>query len=227
MGYKRHIRALMYKNYINWKRAWLASLLELLIPILVTAGPCYYKSWKQPEVSDELQLLHYAYAQYPVTHQVGINWYPIRNYTDEHAEFLRFANITDSEGDFFRKNPQFFFPQQCYSFKNGTDVLRSGNKTLESSGARNMTAIGIVRNHNRVEVEFMDQLKLILRQQHDYAPDVYHNFTFKEFEKTEIMDLYLQHPDYSLTPERPGLCFAVEIVKYSDLRYELHLFFND
>ena len=54
-----------------------------------------------------------------------------------------------------------------------------------------MTAIGIVRNHNRVEVEFMDQLKLILRQQYEYAPDVYHNYTFKEFEKTEIMDLYL------------------------------------
>ena len=54
MGYKRHIRALMYKNFINWKRAWIASLIELLIPILVTAGLCYYKSWKQPEVNDEL-----------------------------------------------------------------------------------------------------------------------------------------------------------------------------
>ena len=41
------------------------------------------------------------------------------------------------------------------------------------------------------------------------------------------MELYLKHPDYALKDNRPGLCFAFEIVKYSDMRYELHLHFND
>ena len=56
---------------------------------------------------------------------------------------------------------------------------------------------------------------------------MFHNYTFVEFEKAEIMDLYLEHPDYAIAENRPGLCFAFEIIKYSDMRYELHLHFND
>ena len=90
-----------------------------------------------------------------------------------------------------------------------------------------MTAIGIVRNHNRVEVNFIDQLKIILKRQFELVPDVFHNFTYQEFEHRDLLDFYIEHPNYGLEEERPGLCFAFEIVKYSDQRYELHLFFND
>lgn len=79
-----------------------------------------------------------------------------------------------------------------------------------------MTAIGVVRNRNRVEVEFLDQLKLILTTQYAKSPSIYHNFTFVEFESREFLDFYLEHPDYSISEKRPGLCFAFEIVKYSD-----------
>ena len=67
MGYKRHIRALSQKNWINWKRTPIGSICEILIPILCTLALCYYKKLEQPVVTDEAQLLHYAYAQYPVT----------------------------------------------------------------------------------------------------------------------------------------------------------------
>lgn len=59
------------------------------------------------------------------------------------------------------------------------------------------------------------------------APDIFHNYTFLEFEHRDLLELYLEHPDYAIDPERPGLCFAFEILKYSDQRYELHLYFND
>ena len=43
MGHKRHIRALMHKNFINWKRTPIGSLLEIIVPILCMSALCYYK----------------------------------------------------------------------------------------------------------------------------------------------------------------------------------------
>ena len=79
MGYRRHIKALMHKNCINWKRTPFGSLFEIILPILCMSALCYYKQYEQPEVVDEETLLHYAYAQYPVTQLIGINWWPIKN----------------------------------------------------------------------------------------------------------------------------------------------------
>ena len=42
-----------------------------------------------------------------------------------------------------------------------------------------------------------------------------------------MLDYYLAHEDYGFTDDRPSLCFAFEIKKYSDTRYELKLHFND
>lgn len=63
--------------------------------------------------------------------------------------------------------------------------------------------------------------------QYELAPDIFHNFTIIEFRNRDLLQVYLEHPQYSIDENRPGLCFAVEIVKFSDARYELHLFFND
>ena len=48
------------------------------------------------------------------------------------------------------------------------------------------------------------------------VPDIFHNFTFMEFEHRDLLDLYLEHPDYAIDEVRPGLCFAFEIIKFSD-----------
>lgn len=42
-----------------------------------------------------------------------------------------------------------------------------------------------------------------------------------------MLDYYLAHPDYGYTKDRPSICFAFEIKKFSDTRYELDLHFND
>ena len=42
-----------------------------------------------------------------------------------------------------------------------------------------------------------------------------------------MLDYYLAHEDYGFTQDRPSLCFAFELKKFSDTRYELHLHFND
>jgi hypothetical protein len=48
-----------------------------------------------------------------------------------------------------------------------------------------------------------------------------------QFTKVEMLNYYLAHPDYGFSANRPALCFAFEIKKFSDTRYELHLHFND
>ena len=72
----RHVTTLMRKNCINWRRTWLGSFLELVIPVLIMGGLYLYKANEQPETVPEEQLLHYASAQYPVTERVGIKFYP-------------------------------------------------------------------------------------------------------------------------------------------------------
>ena len=73
-------------------------------------------------------------------------------------DFLEFANMTNSTTDsLFRMNPEWFYPQQCYNFKPRESSIFNSSETPERSiTSRNNTAIGIVRNRNRVEVNFID-----------------------------------------------------------------------
>lgn len=79
-------------------------------------GLCLYKIKQQSESVPEEKLLHYASSQYPVTQQLGINFYPIKQQPSELLDFLDFANITETGGfeNFYQRNPQFFYPQHCY-----------------------------------------------------------------------------------------------------------------
>ena len=56
---------------------------------------------------------------------------------------------------------------------------------------------------------------------------MFHNYTLLEFENAELLDYYLRHPDYGLRAHRPPVCFAFDIRKLSDSRYELHMHYND
>ena len=42
-----------------------------------------------------------------------------------------------------------------------------------------------------------------------------------------MLNYYIAHKDYGFSADRPSLCFAFEIKKFSDTRYELDLHFND
>ena len=56
---------------------------------------------------------------------------------------------------------------------------------------------------------------------------MFHNFTLVKFDNAELLNFYVEHPDYGISDNRPGMCFAFEIIKMSDTRYELHLHYND
>lgn len=75
----RHVKTLTRKNCINWRRTWLGSLMELLIPALIMGALCFYKVNEAPETVPEEKLLHYASAQYPVAQQIGINHYMVKH----------------------------------------------------------------------------------------------------------------------------------------------------
>ena len=32
-GFLKHVSALTYKNFINWRRTWFGSLLEIIMPV--------------------------------------------------------------------------------------------------------------------------------------------------------------------------------------------------
>ena len=42
-----------------------------------------------------------------------------------------------------------------------------------------------------------------------------------------MLNYYLTHENYGYSADRPSLCFAFELKKYSDTRYELQMHFND
>lgn len=124
-------------------------------------------------------MLEMAHAFYPVTELQGIYW-KNKEVADDTKEFLKFANITGSLSDKLKANPRFFFPPHCYDFKASND---NGNPLLgiseEKSGARNSTAIGYIKNGNRAETAFLDQLSLTLEKQHEEYPDVFHEYKIK------------------------------------------------
>jgi len=90
-----------------------------------------------------------------------------------------------------------------------------------------VTKIAFIKNTHRIEIEFIDQLRLILKQQYDYAPDMFHQFELVEFENAELLRYYVEHPNYGITDNSPAICFGFEIIKISDSRYELHMHYND
>ena len=56
---------------------------------------------------------------------------------------------------------------------------------------------------------------------------MFHNFTLVEFSNAELLNFYLEHPDYGIAENRPPICFGFEIIKLSDSRYELNMHYND
>lgn len=153
----RHILALTRKNFINWRRTWFGSILEIVVPILCMVAICLLRKYSDVKITNSQSLLEEAHAFYPVTHLRGINWELSGKRDSNTTDFLQFANITSSLADMIRANPLYFFPQHCYDFKPKMD---NGNPltgiSKEKSGARNSTGIGFIINGNRVETAFID-----------------------------------------------------------------------
>ena len=49
----RHVKTLTRKNFINWRRTWIGSFLELVIPVLIMGSLVLYKINEQPETVPE------------------------------------------------------------------------------------------------------------------------------------------------------------------------------
>ena len=70
----RHILALTRKNFINWRRTWFGSFLEIIVPILCMVGICLLRKYSDVKVTGSKSLLNQSHAFHPVTHLHGINW---------------------------------------------------------------------------------------------------------------------------------------------------------
>jgi len=102
--------------------------------------------------------------------------------TKEMDSFLEFADISEDEEDLYRRDPLFFFPQHCYDFRNQEQMDIDESEQEGTGSSRNRTAIGYVKNGNRIEAEFLNQLQIILAKQYETKPDLYHSYQFLKFE---------------------------------------------
>lgn len=82
-GFIRHVLALSRKNFVNWRRTWLGSLLEILFPLICMYLVTLPYNLANPINKDLQVYLDLAYAQYPVTNPVGIRWIPTKNQPTE------------------------------------------------------------------------------------------------------------------------------------------------
>ena len=106
----RHIWALTRKNFINWRRTWFGSFLEIVVPISCMIVICLLRKYSDVKVTGSQSLLNQANAFYPVTQLQGINWKNRGKADSTTRQFLQFANITSSASDQLRANPLYFFP---------------------------------------------------------------------------------------------------------------------
>ena len=154
-GFIRHVLALSRKNFVNWRRTWKGSLLEIIFPLICMYLVTLPYNLADPINRDLQEYLDLAYAQYPVTNPVGIRWIPTKHQPTEMLEFLDFANITDSPEDFYRRNPGFFWPEHCYGYgSNNTNLTALYPEDSEDSTLpprRNFTAVGYIANNNQIE----------------------------------------------------------------------------
>ena len=62
----RHFKALMIKNYINWKRTPCGSICEILAPILLMLILVWARLEIDPETISDYSLYSLRHAQYPI-----------------------------------------------------------------------------------------------------------------------------------------------------------------
>lgn len=63
----RHIWALTRKNFVNWRRTWFGSFLEIVVPISCMIIICLLRKYSDVKITGSQSLLDQAHAFYPVT----------------------------------------------------------------------------------------------------------------------------------------------------------------
>lgn len=152
-GFIRHVLALSRKNFVNWYRTWLGSLMEIALPLICMYLVTIPYKMGSPQNQGKQEFLGLAHAQYPVTNPVGIRWIPTQHQTTEMLDFLQFANITKQPKDFFRYNPGFFYPEHCYGYGANNTNYTAQFSSANQPPRRNFTAIGYIANNNQIEQE--------------------------------------------------------------------------
>jgi hypothetical protein len=87
-GFIRHFLALSHKNFINWRRTWIGSSLEILLPIVVIYLVALSHKLKNPINKGMQTYLNLATAQYPVTEPIGIRYVASQNISANLSNFL-------------------------------------------------------------------------------------------------------------------------------------------
>jgi len=110
--------------------------------------------------------LHLATAQYPVTEPKGIRYIASQNMSANLSNFLSFANITQKPYDFYRRNPNYFWPEHCYgrgtNNKKYWSIYNRSSENPNMAQRPNLTAIAYIQENNQVEFDVLAQLKIII-----------------------------------------------------------------
>jgi K+-transporting ATPase A subunit len=70
----RHFKALMRKNFINWKRTPVGTTLEILLPICLMIALAIARQRIQPQIVDDLSLFSLRHPLYPIASPINNSW---------------------------------------------------------------------------------------------------------------------------------------------------------
>jgi hypothetical protein len=162
----RHFRALSKKNWINWKRTFIGSIIELLCPFILLGVLGAFRlaiPFKNVDNVDLHKLKHglYPMSQYdPVARNYTMSSdYPYTRQDRLLNKFMSKANVTTDENreEYYAmldgRGAMNFFPPHCVSMPQ-FDVFGS-------------PGIAYVKSKSRVQRKLVRQLKLFYSNQKD------------------------------------------------------------
>lgn len=157
----RHFKALMLKNFINYRRTPIGSLGEIFLPAVLMFMLCYLRTIYEPLFIGNFDVYQLKKPFYPTTRfnaDTG-NWSSTNFYNTElgldlvpfmkHSDYVATVDL-DNTTSFYNPmldplGPFYFFPSNCY-----------GNKLAYYS-----PVIAYVATGNQVEEDFRIQLELL------------------------------------------------------------------
>jgi len=229
----RHLKALMQKNAINWRRTWKGSIFELVCPALL----CLLIVWIRTLIEIEMSEVTDVYKeQVPLYPPVNLNpntmqWVITNNSINAQANRLSdFMDYTGYTGDASNSgtyspmsdpaSPYKFIPAQCMAATNG--------KTERNREVYDSPIVAYISESNSIETDLVNQLNVLFESQrvnNDKLTAL--NMRVQSFASKDELFAYIEDSKYG-QPEMPAICFGFRLFE-SDMQtdYELELFFQD
>ena len=220
-----HFKALMRKNWINWKRTPCGSISEFVCPIFLMSMLQLLRSAFDIEVIDAELLLGRGVVNAPVTNlkYLDIEDNQLTNMNNSYSEnYVMYDAIGNGEefGDFY-----------YFQTLMGLTYTHCFAEEGDLQGKVNSTLIGYVHNDN-VAGELMEkEIETFLEYQKDLEYETERWFhlplELKRFDTKEDMIDYSVKKDYYLDTA-PAMCFGFVLNEMDDNKgYQAEIMYND